>query len=83
MEHYHEERSHYFASVREGGSGVRNLYRSRPVDGVHQEPENLGPFINTGGIGHTPCIASDESCLIFSAADHGLCSDLRSVIARL
>jgi ankyrin repeat protein len=61
----------YFSSVREGGYGSRDIYRSRRVDGVHQPPENVGPVINTDGGEHTPFIAPDESYLIFASTAHG------------
>jgi ankyrin repeat protein len=61
----------YFSSVREGGYGSRDIYRSRRVNGVHQPPENAGPVISTDGDEHTPFIAPDESYLIFASTAHG------------
>jgi ankyrin repeat protein len=61
----------YFSSVREGGYGSRDIYRSRRLNGVHQPPENVGPVINTEGGEHTPFIAPDESYLIFASTAHG------------
>jgi len=61
----------YFSSVREGGYGRRDIYRSRRVNGVHQPPENVGSVINTEGHEHTPFIAPDESYLIFASTAHG------------
>jgi hypothetical protein len=61
----------YFSSVRDGGHGGRDIYRSRRVDGVHQPPENLGSVINTNGHEHTPFIAPDESYLILATTAHG------------
>jgi L-ascorbate metabolism protein UlaG (beta-lactamase superfamily) len=55
----------YFASVREGGAGRNDIYSSRLVKGVYQEPKNLGSAINSIGIDHTPFIAPDESYLIY------------------
>ena len=55
----------YFSSVREGGFGGRNLYRSPRVGGVHQEPEHLGSVVNTGGIEHTPIITADGRFMFF------------------
>ena len=60
----------YFSSIREGGYGERDLFRSRRVDGAQQPPENLGPVINTEGTDHTPFIAPDESYLLFSSSGH-------------
>lgn len=57
----------YFSSVREGGEGGGDIYRTRMLDGSHQEPENLGPVVNTAGTEITPYIAPDESYLIFSS----------------
>jgi Tol biopolymer transport system component len=51
--------------------GGRDIYRSRFVDGSHQEPENLGEVINSAGDEHTPFIAPDESYLIFTSTGHG------------
>ena len=60
----------YFSSVREGGEGGGDIYRSRMVDGEHQQPENLGPVVNTAGSELTPYIAPDESYLIFASTGH-------------
>jgi ankyrin repeat protein len=57
----------YFASIRDGGFGEKDIYRSRFVDEVHQEPENLGEVINSEGGEHTPFIAPDESYIIFTS----------------
>lgn len=61
----------YFSSVREEGYGGRDLFQSRSVDGVHQQPENLGSVLNSEGNEHTPFIAPDESYIIFSSTGHG------------
>jgi ankyrin repeat protein len=55
----------YFASVREGGQGLQDVYNSRLVNGVYEEPRSLGSVINSTGIDHTPFIAPDESYLIY------------------
>ena len=57
----------YFGSRRKGGSGGVDLYRSRFVNNKYQEPENLGPAINTSFDEFEPYIAPDESYLIFMA----------------
>ncbi len=59
----------YFQSSREGGMGGRELYRSRWAGGRYLEPENLGPHVNSPGFEGAPCIAGDQSFLIFSAAN--------------
>ncbi|MFC1660300.1 ankyrin repeat domain-containing protein [Gemmatimonadota bacterium] len=61
----------FFSSVRVGGLGGRDIYRSEMVNGVHQPPENLGPAINTDGHEHTPFIGPDGSYLIFASTSHG------------
>ena len=61
----------YFSSIRDGGYGDRDLYRSRMVNGTHQPPENLGPVLNSDGMEHTPFIAPDESYILFASTGHG------------
>lgn len=61
----------YFGSDREGGLGQTDLYKSRLVDGNYQEPENLGPTINTPAEEFEPFIAPDQSFLIFMSARKG------------
>lgn len=56
----------YFGSVRPGGRGEGDLYRSRLVNGRYAAAENLGDLINTEGNEADPYIAPDESYLIFS-----------------
>jgi ankyrin repeat protein len=55
----------YFASPSGNSYGANDIYRSRLVDGLYSEPENLGDTINTTGIDHTPYVAPDESYLIY------------------
>ncbi len=55
----------YFASIKEGGLGLNDIYSSRLVNGAYEEPRNLGSVINSAGIDHTPFIAPDESYLIY------------------
>ena len=55
----------YFSSIRDGGMGGRDIYRSRLINGSHEQPQNIGPVINTTGDEHMPYIAPDESYLIF------------------
>ena len=58
----------YFGSDRAGGLGKTDLYRATYKDGKYGEPENLGPSINSAAEEYEPCIAADESFLIFMAA---------------
>lgn len=56
----------YFASVREGGKGQNDLYRSRLVNGQYTQPENLVE-INTPQTDADPYVAPDGSFMIFSS----------------
>jgi Tol biopolymer transport system component len=57
----------YFGSNRPGGKGAFDIYRSRlSPDGAYQEPENLGPSINTEGFELTPAVSPDEKILVFA-----------------
>jgi Tol biopolymer transport system component len=55
----------YFASNRPGGYGMLDIYSIKQVDGRYVELTNLGNTINTIYSGD-PCIAPDESYLIYS-----------------
>jgi hypothetical protein len=56
----------YFQAVRDGGYGKADIYRSRLVDDNYQEPENLGPTINSEHYEGDVYVAPDESYLIIS-----------------
>jgi hypothetical protein len=58
----------YFGSDRPGGLGKTDLYRSKLVNGKYATPENLGPTINSDADEYEPCVAPDESFLIFMAS---------------
>jgi Tol biopolymer transport system component len=58
----------YFGSGRPGGRGATDLYRSRLVNGRYADPENLGDTLNTEFDEYEPCIAPDQSWLIFMAS---------------
>ena len=58
----------YFASMREGGQGGIDLYKTnRKADGSWSEPENLGPVINSPGNEKSPFIHPDNKTLYFSS----------------
>lgn len=57
----------YFGSSRTGGHGKTDLYRSVYKDGKFGEPENLGPNVNSAADEFEPCVAPDESFLVFMA----------------
>ena len=58
----------YFGSDRAGGLGKTDLYRAAFANGTYAPPENLGPAINSEAEEYEPCIAPDESFLVFMAA---------------
>jgi len=58
----------YFGSDRPGGLGGTDLYRARREGKGFGKPENLGPVINSDVDEYEPCIAPDESFLVFMAA---------------
>jgi Tol biopolymer transport system component len=59
----------YFGSDGPDGYGGGDIYVSRLLDGVYQQPENVGPTVNSGGAEFSPFIAPDESYLIFTSMD--------------
>jgi hypothetical protein len=54
----------YYMSRREVGAGRTDVWRSRNLDGVYGEAENLGDIVNTEGSDIDPFVAPDESYLI-------------------
>ncbi|UCE19596.1 MAG: PD40 domain-containing protein [Gemmatimonadota bacterium] len=56
----------YFTSRREGGKGKGDIYRSSLVDGKYRAVDHLGEGINTEHSEYSPCIAPDESWLLFT-----------------
>ena len=54
----------YYMRGRSDGSGA-GLYRSRLKNGYYDEAENLGGIINADSSAADPCIAPDESYLIY------------------
>lgn len=58
----------YFGSDRPGGLGKTDLYRARRAGSKFAAPENLGPAVNSDADEYEPCIAPDESFLVFMAA---------------
>ena len=61
----------YFGSDRAGGKGRTDIYRSELKNGTYEDPENIGDAINSTASEVEPCIAPDESFLIFAAAGRG------------
>lgn len=61
----------YFASIREGGFGGLDIYRSlKDNDGKWTKAVNLGPVINTPGDDKTPYIHADSHTLYFASDGH-------------
>ncbi len=57
----------YFSSDRAGGGGGRDLWRSRFVNGAYAAAEHLSDSLNSAGNDSDPCIAADQSYVIFSS----------------
>jgi ankyrin repeat protein/glyoxylase-like metal-dependent hydrolase (beta-lactamase superfamily II) len=55
----------YFGGTAEDSYGLADIYCSRYVNGEYTKPSNLGPIINSDNGEMMPCIAPDESFLIF------------------
>jgi Tol biopolymer transport system component len=60
----------YFTSVRKGGEGDLDIYRSTLQGEEWSKPENLGPMINTPYNEETPFISPDGHLLYFSSEGH-------------
>jgi len=58
-------RTLYFVSIRKGGYGGYDIWKSTITDKGWSDPENLGPTINTIGNEQSPYIAADDSTLYF------------------
>lgn len=57
----------YFASDRDDPAGHVHIFRSRLVDGKFQEPEKLGPEINSEFTESAPAISPDGKVLVFAS----------------
>jgi len=55
----------YFGGTAEGNYGLLDIYCSKYVNGEYTKPVNLGPVVNSNDGEMMPCIAPDESFLIF------------------
>ena len=62
----------YFCSMRDGGYGASDIYRSEWVNGEYSRPINLGSTVNTEGHESFPFVSPDESILIYEAASGDL-----------
>ncbi len=61
----------YYMSRREEGVGRTDVWRSKNLDGVYGEAENLGDFANTEGSDIDPFVAPDENYLIVCQEKEG------------
>ncbi len=60
----------YFVSNRPGGYGGKDIWRSAIVNNVFEEPENLGPTINTLYDDISPFLHPDNLTLYFASNGH-------------
>jgi len=57
----------YFTATREGGFGIEDIWMSRLVDGIYQQPEVLDSNINSSTYEFNAFINPDEDLLIFGS----------------
>jgi hypothetical protein len=57
----------YFASDRDSAPGYFHIYRARLTNGHYEQPEKLGPEINSGDAEINPYISPDQKVLIFAS----------------
>jgi len=57
----------YFASDRDSALGYFHIYRARLTNGRYEQPEKLGPEINSGHAETNPYISPDQKILIFAS----------------
>ncbi len=60
-------RTLFFASDRVGGYGGTDIWVSKMIDGVWQEPINLGPLVNSKSDEYTPFIHFDNETFYFAS----------------
>ena len=65
----------YFAGSGDGELGRGDIYKSVLVNGVYARPTHLGSVINTDQTETSPCIAPDESFLLFASMGHHVDGD--------
>jgi Tol biopolymer transport system component len=57
----------YFASDRDSAPGYFHIYRAHLTNGKYEQPEKLGPEINSGDAETNPYISPDQKILIFAS----------------
>lgn len=55
----------YFHTERKGKDNVVNIYFSRPEKGIYKKAVDIGASVNSAHRDYDPCIAPDESYIIF------------------
>lgn len=60
----------YFETIRPNGKGRNDVYRSKLVNGVYTEPENLGEPVNSPLNEGDAVIAPDQSFMILTISGH-------------
>jgi len=58
---------YFHANHYEDSRGAADIYRSQYIDGRYMKPENLGDSVNTKNPDSCPCIAPDESYIVFQS----------------
>jgi outer membrane protein OmpA-like peptidoglycan-associated protein len=66
----HDGKWLYFVSDRPGGIGNNDIWVSEKIGGRWQEPQNLGPIINTPGNEYYPFLFHDGRTLFFVSDGH-------------
>jgi Tol biopolymer transport system component len=61
----------YFASDRDSAPGYFHIYRAHLTNGKYEQPEKLGPEINSGDAETNPYISADQKILIFASYRKG------------
>jgi hypothetical protein len=61
------DRTMYFASDRDSAPGYFHIYRAHLKNGKYEQPEKLGPEINSGDAETNPYISPDQKILIFAS----------------
>ena len=57
----------YFASDRDSAPGYFHIYRARVTNGRYEQPQKLGPEINSGDAETNPYISPDQKILLFAS----------------
>jgi hypothetical protein len=72
----------YFTSDRDSQPGYFHIYRARLTNGHYEQPEKLGPEINSGEAEINPYISADQKVLIFASYRKDALGPSRTSVAR-